>query len=390
MVKAQRGLLILLALTISVICAVIVSVSMERSRDEGVASRLLNALQHGQNEPSIKEELRQLIERGNLSPETGGEALKQFVSQHLIRRDSYLAGQEVIAKLVVDRPPHFRSYAIRASAKAMAGSEYLGGVDYEEYNWSSGTLPNYEFYRAVKQSGAVASTKSPGEYEGNIVITYRLYRIPSRRIAWPTYKPFPRNLVPALRPRMPGKIPTYQCVVEVPVHLRVAADPDIKLLSSPELDAAVKRVFDGALHSGPMMLRPGPGGPPPPVFVRAKPYEKRSPNPGLTPTEIAGYSYVQVTNAPVSLALKAAFRDQSGIEHKSSVFHLVIEKGTGGAEFLRSASDVFGGLPVGHYRGELVLHPDKEAVYESVRIREIWGGTVSLPIEFDVIPRLAK
>jgi hypothetical protein len=360
-------------------------------KNEQLAQSLLAQIAAAPNDTRLRTNICDLLNTGDLSSSNGNLLLKALVGQHFIQRETYLAGHPINVRLFIDNRPSIGSYAFGFRVKAMAGSEDLGKVE-----GPIGLVgAPCEFYRGLTSAGKVVSTDAAGEYDGSIVITYSLYKRMRRRWDWPSYGPFPKNLLPRReRVGRPGATPNYQCDINMPVHFRVTPAPEIQWTNSPELDEKVNQAFKYD-PTGWLKLRQNsyflPAAPPP-VFRKTGDTNTSWHNPAVLPNspDMDCDMRLLVSNAPVNLAFSTSFRDASGVEHPSKTFRITARKSKVYAYILQQASDDFGGLPPGHYKGDLILKADKSVAYDNLEIKDIWNGTLSFPVEFDIKPKPAN
>jgi hypothetical protein len=361
----------------------------QHAENEKLAQNLLKQITAAPNDTRLQTNICALLDTGDISIDTGNSLLKTLVSQHLIQRETYLAGHDVNVRVFVDSRPSFQFYAFGFNVKAMASDECLGSVE----RTISTRGVDCEFYRGTTSGGKVLSTEAAGDYGGLIRFTYSLYKRASRHWYWPSYRPFPKNLLPG-RERFgrPSATPTYQCEISMPVRLRVVAIPEIEWTNSPELDDKVTNSFTldptGWLKA---RQQPAPMLGPQAFFRRTGDTNSsfRYPDAISTSQEMDSDILLWVSNAPINLAFVTSFRDPTGVEYPSKALRITVKKSQRWSYILQEASDDFG-LPSGHYKGDLILKADKSVAYDSLYINDIWNGTLSFPVEFDIKPKPAK
>jgi hypothetical protein len=169
-------------------------------------------------------------------------------------------------------------------------------------------------------------------------------------------------LIPESGTWRPGR--TYECDVTVSSEVIVGGDDaeEIGLISSPELDQAMRAAFS-TRYIG---METGISTPAGMRWVR-------------------GSAQISYENIPLAVAFRVALRLPDGREtpvHSLWPSTLSARAGSSGSLTIDPSSLVV--ETPGRYNATLVLAPDPGLAYTDVAIKSIWNGTLELPIRFTV------
>jgi hypothetical protein len=169
-------------------------------------------------------------------------------------------------------------------------------------------------------------------------------------------------LIPEPAMWRPGR--TYECDFTVSSEAIVVGDDDaekIELISSPELDQAMRAAFSVKYTGGETRL--------------STPAGKRS---------VRGSAQISYENIPVAAAFSVALRLPDGRQ-------VPLFGGLDRFSARADSSDSFLVVPSpsaeeapGRYGATLVLVPDPGLAYRDVAIKTIWNGTLEFPISFTI------
>jgi len=296
--------------------------------------------------------LVELIQVHAGTDEQGGRALALLLRPNIVTRKAYAAGRPVTI-----------------------GMERSFNLDFRRFLWMEETISVNK--QPVRQGHGDESldpealclrvplfSTQPGTYPLELRLQYSLgIERASRATTVLSYlhDGFPW-LIPEPATWQPGR--TYECDVTVSSEVIIAGDDaeKIELISSPELDQAMRAAFSGRYIG----METGFSTPAGQRWVR-------------------GSAQVSYENIPVAAAFRIALRLPEGREipvRGTWPQALSARAGSSGSLTIDPSSLVI--ETPGQYKATLVLVPDPDLAYTDVAIKSIWNGTLEFPIRFTI------
>jgi hypothetical protein len=325
------------------------------------------------------DKLCELLDNQRVSKEVGSRILKMLTKPKVEVRDPYPAGEE----LVWGR--HTLTWAGRFRKLALLGGVRVEGAPADRYAWESpldgyfSSFP-YPFEPPSTQTdgtacrsfdlGAALPAGDDGQdsitLPGDTAITERwsvqlhdyhdLDRHEGLRL--PSLGDLASWVRSGFRTRVRMRHPprtvlgVYACEHEVTYAVHIASVEQcnrIRLRRDDRLDEGMK----GAIAFRDSIERDG-------VTVKWRPY-------------------IQYAQMLENVAFRTAFREEGATTARDLRNVYVARKGQSGTWELRTDA-----LSPGKHKGTLVLTPDPVLALRLAGVKEIWGGTVELPVEFEI------
>ena len=308
--------------------------------------------------------LGDLLSFGGLPRDQGNQVLLALVEPIVLTRESYAVGKPIHVSIRGRRPFSVQLYnhGHRQYIAPFWEGKGLGA--------GGGSGPHPAIGGSPRTLRISRGVDTPGEYSAEIRQVFKLFPLHGKTERESLHRPkgpWPISLPPSLVVRN-GTFDMqdesrYEVDITIPVKIRVVNPADaekVEVVSSPALDAAMNAAFVRDTRSS---------------------CESGSRSKGVR--IVVPFAF-ECADLPENVAYRFSWRTSDGQTIPVKDYDVVMRKGESWSISL-PLLDLLKTHPVGKHAATLILTPDPEAAYRVPEIKTIWGGTLQIPVEFEII-----